>query len=135
MEDMAGDTRVVNYGMHHGTARCRGRSLQKMSRRRKTAILTSAVLILRITHEEVSCNLELDGVEILDSLFRDTGNKNGDEEMSGCEKCSFRARYDKNPRSILGRIWKWHIGWCPGWKSYVKSLPDEKRKEVTEQYR
>jgi hypothetical protein len=84
---------------------------------------------------EVSCNLELDGVEILDSLFRDTGNKNGDKEMSGCEKCSFRARYDKNSRSILGRIWKWHIRWCPGWKSYVKSLPDEKRKEVTEQYR
>jgi hypothetical protein len=55
--------------------------------------------------------------------------------MSGCEKCSFRARYDKNPRSIMGRIWKWHIGWCPGWKSYVKSLPDEKRKEVTQQYR
>jgi hypothetical protein len=61
--------------------------------------------------------------------------KIGDKEMSGCEKCNFRARYDKNPRSILGRIWKWHIGWCPGWKSYIKSLPDEKRKEVTQQYR
>lgn len=54
--------------------------------------------------------------------------------MNRCEKCSLRARYDKNPRSILGRMWKWHIGWCPGWKRYIKSLPDEKRKKLTEQY-
>jgi hypothetical protein len=60
--------------------------------------------------------------------------KIGGDAMSRCEKCSFRARYDKNPRSILGRMWKWHIGWCPGWKSYVKSLPEEKRKKVNEQY-
>ena len=54
--------------------------------------------------------------------------------MNRCEQCSFRARYDKNPRSILGRIWKWHIGWCPGWKSYIKSLPDEEQKEVLKRY-
>jgi hypothetical protein len=24
--------------------------------------------------------------------------------MSNCENCKFRAKYDKNPRSILGRI-------------------------------
>jgi hypothetical protein len=57
------------------------------------------------------------------------------EAMSNCEKCSFRARYDRNPNSILGRIWKWHIGWCPGWKSYLKSLPEEKRRKVAKQYR
>jgi hypothetical protein len=55
--------------------------------------------------------------------------------MQRCEKCKMRARYDKNPRSFLGRIWKWHIGWCPGWKSYIKSLPDEKHVEVVEKYR
>jgi hypothetical protein len=55
--------------------------------------------------------------------------------MGNCEKCSFRARYDKNPRSILGRIWKWHIGFCPGWKSYLKSLPEEARNRLKEQYR
>ena len=54
--------------------------------------------------------------------------------MSNCEKCGFRAIYDKNPRSILGRIWKWHTGWCPGWKSYINSLPDEQRKIVLEKY-
>jgi hypothetical protein len=55
--------------------------------------------------------------------------------MSSCEKCRLRARYDKNPRSILGRIWKWHIGWCPGWKSYITALPHDKRNEVLEKYR
>ncbi|MBW1674880.1 MAG: hypothetical protein JRJ45_14840 [Deltaproteobacteria bacterium] len=55
--------------------------------------------------------------------------------MNRCEKCGLRARYDKNPQSILGRIWKWHIGWCPGWKSYIRSLPDEERKKLSEYYR
>ena len=54
--------------------------------------------------------------------------------MSNCENCKFRAKYDNNARSILGRIWKWHIGRCPGWKAYLKSLPDKKRKKLTEQY-
>lgn len=54
--------------------------------------------------------------------------------MSYCEKCKFRAKYDKNPRSIMGRIWKWHIGWCPGWKAYLQSLSNKKRKELMDQY-
>ena len=55
--------------------------------------------------------------------------------MRNCEKCKFRAQYDRNPRSILGRIWKWHIGWCPGWKAYLKSLPDETRQDLMRRYR
>ena len=55
--------------------------------------------------------------------------------MKRCEKCGLRARYDKNPRSILSRIWKWHISWCPGWKSYIKALSDEEQKKLTKQYR
>jgi len=54
--------------------------------------------------------------------------------MHNCENCMFRGTYDKSPGSILGRIWKWHIRWCPGWKSYVKSLPDERRLEILEKY-
>ena len=53
---------------------------------------------------------------------------------SGCAACSFRARYDKNPQSLLGRLWRWHAGWCPGWKSYMKSLPEQERRELTEKY-
>jgi len=54
--------------------------------------------------------------------------------MINCDKCRFRTIYDKKPQSILGRLWKWHIGWCPGWKFYVNSLPDEERIVVLEKY-
>ncbi len=62
-------------------------------------------------------------------------NQEGIQAMSNCEKCKFRAKYDNNPRSILGRIWKWHIGWCPGWKGYLRSLPDDERRTLAERYR
>lgn len=54
--------------------------------------------------------------------------------MNNCENCKFRKKYDRDPRSIIGRIWKWHTGWCPGWKAYVKSLPDERRSKILETY-
>ena len=54
--------------------------------------------------------------------------------MHNCSKCFIRARYDRNPRSIIGRLWRWHIRFCPGWKAYMKSLPDEQRAELREQY-
>ena len=52
----------------------------------------------------------------------------------GCATCPFRAKYDKNPKSILGRIWRWHIGFCPGWKKYMESLSDAERKKLIKQY-
>jgi hypothetical protein len=51
-----------------------------------------------------------------------------------CAECKFRAKYDNNPRSILGRIWRWHVAWCPGWKAYMQSLPAEKRAEIAVRY-
>ncbi len=51
-----------------------------------------------------------------------------------CEKCSFRAKFDNNPKSFLGRLWKWHIGWCPGWKGYITSLPNNERITLAEKY-
>jgi len=44
-----------------------------------------------------------------------------------CATCSFRAKYDRNPKSLLGRLWRWHIPWCPGWKAYMKSLPEDQK--------
>ena len=55
--------------------------------------------------------------------------------MSNCEKCRLRGRYEKKPDSLLGRFWKWHIGWCPGWKGYLKSLPEEKRVALNRKYK
>ena len=52
-----------------------------------------------------------------------------------CANCAFRAKYDNNPRSILGRLWRWHASWCPGWKSYMKSVSDEERITLAEKYK
>jgi hypothetical protein len=53
---------------------------------------------------------------------------------TGCDKCKFRAKYDKKPRSFAGRLWRWHAKWCPGWKKYMQSLPDEERIELAKKY-
>ncbi|MCB2201192.1 hypothetical protein KQH26_00335 [bacterium] len=55
-------------------------------------------------------------------------------ENSNCENCKLRAKYDAKPKSLLGRFWKWHIGFCPGWRSYIDSLDEERRKEVLLKY-
>ncbi|TWT76296.1 hypothetical protein CA13_67890 [Planctomycetes bacterium CA13] len=55
--------------------------------------------------------------------------------MSGCENCWFRAKYDKNPRSLLGRMWRWHIGFCPGWKKHFRGLSEEKQQALSLQYK
>lgn len=47
-----------------------------------------------------------------------------------CTSCRLRARYEANPHSILGRIWRWHIRWCPGWKAYLRSLPETERETL-----
>ncbi len=52
-----------------------------------------------------------------------------------CVKCGFRARYDNNPKSLLGRLWRWHINFCPGWKGYFTSLPPEEKAKLAERYK
>ncbi|MDY0362107.1 MAG: hypothetical protein RBR08_11690 [Desulforegulaceae bacterium] len=54
---------------------------------------------------------------------------------SNCENCSFRKKYDKNPESILGRLWKWHTKFCPGWKKYFNSLSQGKKDELIKKYK
>lgn len=53
---------------------------------------------------------------------------------ANCATCAFRAKYDNNPKSILGRIWRWHANWCPGWKQYMTSLSEGGRIEVAKKY-
>lgn len=55
-------------------------------------------------------------------------------EKQGCRDCAMRAKHDKNPRSIIGRIWRWHINFCPGWKAYLKGLSSEERSDVEKKY-
>ena len=51
-----------------------------------------------------------------------------------CANCKIRAKYDDNPKSLLGRFWRFHINFCPGWKAYLKSLSDEERIALKEKY-
>jgi hypothetical protein len=51
-----------------------------------------------------------------------------------CETCWFRGRYDRKAQSLLGRLWRWHAGWCPGWKGYLNSLPEDERSRLAEHY-
>jgi hypothetical protein len=53
---------------------------------------------------------------------------------NSCTTCKFRARYDQKPKSLLGRLWLWHAGWCPGFKNYLLSLPDAERRGLAEKY-
>jgi len=53
---------------------------------------------------------------------------------NNCDQCGLRARYDNNPRSFLGRIWRWHIKICPGWKRYYASLPEAEKERLARQY-
>lgn len=53
---------------------------------------------------------------------------------SNCANCAFRSKYDNNPRSFLGRIWRWHANFCPGWKGYMNSLESDERKSLAEKY-
>lgn len=53
---------------------------------------------------------------------------------TGCAGCKWRGRYDENPRSFLGRLWRWHTNWCPGWKKYLAELPEDERDAVLRKY-
>lgn len=52
-----------------------------------------------------------------------------------CKDCSLRQKYDTNPKSLLGRFWHWHIGFCPGWKGYLSSLDDDEREIIMKKYK
>lgn len=40
----------------------------------------------------------------------------------GCENCRLRRYAERKPESWIARLWRWHTGWCPGWKKYQKQL-------------
>jgi hypothetical protein len=51
-----------------------------------------------------------------------------------CENRSIRAKYDNNPKSLIGRFWRWHINFCPGWKGYINSLDEEQKQVLKQKY-
>lgn len=55
-------------------------------------------------------------------------------EKYRCANCPLRAKYDKQPKSIIGRLWRFHINFCPGWKAYFNSLADEEKQALKSKY-
>lgn len=51
-----------------------------------------------------------------------------------CAECPIRAKYDEKPTSFTGRVWRWHINFCPGWKAYFKSLSPAEQDEIRTRY-
>jgi hypothetical protein len=63
------------------------------------------------------------------------GNKRTNmNEKFPCETCPMRAKYDQNPKSLVGRFWRWHINFCPGFRAYFTHQDEEKQKEIREKY-
>lgn len=52
-----------------------------------------------------------------------------------CEDCKMRSAYDKNHDSLIGKFWRWHINFCPGWKAYYKTLNQEQKSEIKNKYK
>lgn len=52
-----------------------------------------------------------------------------------CENCPIRAKYDRNSKSLIGRFWRWHINFCPGWKNYIRSVDEDTRAALKTKYR
>jgi len=44
-----------------------------------------------------------------------------------CETWRIRACAERKPQSIGASIWRWHIKWCPGWKSYQGYLAEQEQ--------
>lgn len=51
-----------------------------------------------------------------------------------CVSCPMRAKYEQKPKSLVGRFWRWHINFCPGWKGYFNSLTPTEQQTVRDKY-
>ena len=56
------------------------------------------------------------------------------DEKFPCETCPMRAKYDQNPKSLVGRFWRRHINFCPGFRAYFTHQDEEIQKEIREKY-
>ncbi|WP_075589742.1 hypothetical protein [Labilibacter marinus] len=51
-----------------------------------------------------------------------------------CDNCSMRSKFDSKPKSLVGRFWRWHINFCPGWKAYFNDLDESSKQELRIKY-
>lgn len=56
------------------------------------------------------------------------------EKELRCKDCYMKARYERNPRALMCRLWHWHTSFCPGWKTYMRSLSEDEREQMIVRY-
>jgi hypothetical protein len=49
-----------------------------------------------------------------------------DEKVPHCANCTLKRYSERRPNSLLARLWRWHTGWCPGYKAYQRWLAERK---------
>ena len=45
---------------------------------------------------------------------------------SKCATSPMREKAEKNPRSFLTMLWRFHTSFCPQWKAYQRELAKER---------
>jgi len=56
------------------------------------------------------------------------------ENQYPCANCKLRESYDKNPKSLKGRFWRWHINFCPGFKMFFTNQSEEVQMDLRKKY-
>ena len=49
------------------------------------------------------------------------------EKTFACETCEMRKKAEANPKAFISRLWRWHTGFCPGWKAYQAHLAEQSK--------
>ena len=57
-----------------------------------------------------------------------------EKNKPNCASCPMRQKYETKPKSLIGRFWRWHINFCPGWKQYFEALPDGEKDKLRTKY-
>ena len=52
-----------------------------------------------------------------------------------CDNCRLRRYSERKSDSWIARLWRWHTGWCLGWKRYQKRLAEQAGKSQEDQPR
>jgi hypothetical protein len=52
------------------------------------------------------------------------------QKIIPCENCPIRKRAEANPNTWIARLWRWHTGWCPGWKAYQAHLAEQAKLQL-----
>ena len=51
------------------------------------------------------------------------------KKAAGCQRCiQYDEQWKTGPHTLRLRFWKWHTGWCPGYKAHLKAVANQAKK-------